>query len=226
MRLRGCKGYVWVFASMDAVYFEYRDSRKAQFLGPLLQEFQGVLISDFFTGYDSLKCPQQKCLVHLIRDMNEDLLDNSFDSEYKDLVQRFAHLLQQIVETVDKYGLKRRHFRKHRNDAVRFLKSVEMTYYSSPIATKYQERMGKYGTRLFTFLDYDGVPWNNNNAEHAIKVFARARTSADGRFTEDSIREYLVMLSVAETCRYQNIEVLQFLLGQANNSSATQLALE
>ena len=23
--------------------------------------------------------------------------------------------------------------------------------------------------RLFTFLDYDGVPWNNNNAEHAIK---------------------------------------------------------
>ena len=226
VRLRGCKGYVWVFASMDAVYFEYRDSRKAQFLGPLLQEFQGVLISDFFTGYDSLKCPQQKCLIHLIRDMNEDLLDNSFDNEYKDLVQRFAHLLQQIVETVDKYGLKRRHFRKHRNEAVRFLKSVERTYYSSPIATKYQERMRKYGTRLFTFLDYDGVPWNNNNAEHAIKVFARARTSSDGRFTEGSIREYLVMLSVAETCRYQNIEVLQFLLGQANNSSATQLALE
>jgi hypothetical protein len=123
-------------------------------------------------------------------------------------------------------GLKRRHFRKHRNEAVRFLKSVEKAFYSSPIATKYQERMGKYGTRLFTFLDYDGVPWNNNNAEHAIKVFARARTSADGRFTEDSIREYLVMLSVAETCRYQNIEVLQFLLGQANNSSATQLSLE
>jgi predicted RecB family nuclease len=45
VKLRGCKGYVWVFASMDAVYFEYRDSRKAQFLGPLLEEFQGVLIS-------------------------------------------------------------------------------------------------------------------------------------------------------------------------------------
>ena len=226
VKLRGSKGYVWVFTSMDAVYFEYRNSRRAQFLGPLLEEFRGVLISDFFTGYDSLRCPQQKCLIHLIRDMNEDLLGNSFDDEYKDLVQRFALLLQQIVETVDKYGLKRRHFRKHRNDAVRFLKSVERACYSSPIATKYQERMGKYGERLFTFLDYDGVPWNNNNAEHAIKAFARTRRSADGRFTEDSIREYLVMLSVAETCRYQNIEVLEFLLGQANNSSATQLSLE
>ncbi len=225
VKLRGCKGYVWVFASMDAVYFEYRDSRKAQFLGPLLEEFEGVLISDFFTGYDSLNCPQQKCLIHLIRDMNEDLLSNSFDSEYKDVVQRFARLLQQIVETVDKYGLKRRHFRKHRNDVVRFLKSVEIARYSSPIATKYQERMGKYGSRLFTFLNYDGVPWNNNNAEHAIKGFARARRFADGRFTEDSIREYLVMLSVVETCRYQNIVVLKFLLARADNSSHCRLLL-
>ena len=226
VKLRGCKGYVWVFASMDAVYFEYRDSREAKFLGQLLDEFQGVLISDFFTGYDSLKCPQQKCLIHLIRDMNEDLLGNGFDGEYKDMAQRFAHLLQQIVKTVDKYGLKRRHFRKHRHDAVRFLKSVEKACYSSPIATKYQERMGKYGSRLFTFLDYDGVPWNNNNAEHAIKGFARVRRFADGRFTEDSIREYLVMLSVAETCGYQNIEVLRFLLSQANSSSACQLSLQ
>jgi len=226
VKLRGCKGYVWVFASMDAVYFEYRDSRKAQFLGPLLEVFKGVLISDFFTGYDSLKCPQQKCLIHLIRDMNEDLLSNSFDPEYKDVVQRFARLLQQIVETVDKYGLKRRHFRKHRNDAVQFLKSVKEARYSSPIATKYQERMGKYGSRLFTFLHYDGVPWNNNNAEHAIKGFARVRRFADGRFTEDSLREYLVMLSVAETCRYQNIDVLKFLLDRADNSSRCQLLLQ
>jgi len=44
--------------------------------------------------------------------------------------------------------------------------------------------MGKYGSRLFTFLDYDGVPWNNNNAEHAIKGFGEDRRFADGRFTE------------------------------------------
>jgi predicted RecB family nuclease len=225
VKLRGCNGYVWVFASMDAVYFEYRDSRKAQFLGPLLEEFKGVLISDFFTGYDSLRCPQQKCLVHLIRDMNEDLLSNSFDNEFKELGQRFAQLLQQIVKTVDKYGLKRRHFRKHRDDVDRFLKSVEIAKYSSPIATRYQERMGKYGSRLFTFLNYDGVPWNNNNAEHAIKGFARVRRFSNGRFTEDSIREYLVMLSVVETCGYQNVDTLRFLLSHGDNCMHHALSL-
>ena len=138
----------------------------------------------------------------------------------------FAHLLQQIVARLDKYGLKRRHYRKHRNDAVRFLKSVERAHYSSPIAAKYQERIGKYGSRLFTFLNYNGVPWNNNNAEHAIKGFARVRRFADGRFTEDSIRKYLVMLSISETCGYQNIDVLRFLLAQADDPSQCQLLLQ
>jgi len=68
--------------------------------------------------------------------MNEDLLNNSFDNEYKDLAQRFADLLRQIVETVDKYGLKRRHFRRHKEGALRFLTSVEGAHYSSAIATK------------------------------------------------------------------------------------------
>jgi len=152
----------------------------------------------------------------------------------RELAETLGARVQQIAsdkatsvhKSGDKYGLKRRHFRKHRNDAVRFLKSVKEARYSSPIATKYQERMGKYGSRLFTFLDYDGVPWNNNNAEHAIKGFARVRRFADGRFTEDSLREYLVMLSVAETCRYQNIDVLKFLVDRADYSSRCQLLLQ
>jgi hypothetical protein len=79
---------------------------------------------------------------------------------------------------------------------------------------------------LVRACDYDGVPWNNNNAEHAIKGFARARGFADGRFTEDSIREYLVMLSVAETCGYQNIDVLKFLLQRADDPSDCRLLLQ
>jgi hypothetical protein len=39
--------------------------------------------------------------------------------------------------------------------------------------TKYKQRFEKNRDKLFTFLRYDGVPWNNNNAEHAIKAFAR-----------------------------------------------------
>jgi hypothetical protein len=39
----------------------------------VLKDFRGVLVSDFYAAYDSLTCEQQKCLIHLIRDMNTDL---------------------------------------------------------------------------------------------------------------------------------------------------------
>jgi predicted RecB family nuclease len=59
------KGCVWVLTSMEHVYFFYRDSREGTFLKEMLREFKGVLVSDFYTAYDSLECPQQKCLIHL-----------------------------------------------------------------------------------------------------------------------------------------------------------------
>ena len=67
---------------------------------------------------------------------------------------------------------------------------------------------------MFTFLDNDGVPWNNNNAEHAIKRFAKYRRNNDGYFTERSLREYLVLATVFETCEFNNINVLKFLLSK------------
>jgi hypothetical protein len=41
-----------------------------------LSGFRGVLVSDFYAGYDSLPCKQQRCLIHLIRDLNGDFLKN------------------------------------------------------------------------------------------------------------------------------------------------------
>src|SRR5262249_18494956 len=84
----------------------------------------------------------------------------------------------------------------------------------SEVARGYQSRLEKYRGKLFTFLDHDGVPWNNNNAEHAIKCFARHRQFADGRFTEASINDYLVILSVYQSCEYQGVNFLDFLRGK------------
>jgi hypothetical protein len=64
---------------------------------------------------------------------------------------------------------------------------------------------------MFTFLDFDDVPWNNNNAEHAIKAFATLRRVIDGTTSEQGIRDFLVLLSLCETCKYKHVEFLDFL---------------
>jgi hypothetical protein len=206
------KGYVWVIASMDKVYFFYKPSREGSFLQEMLDPFSGVLVSDFYTAYDSLNCEQQKCLVHFVRDIDDDLLKNPLDTELKSIAQEFGTLLRTIVDTVDRYGLTRRHLVKHKPAVLRFLSSVTSKSFSSEVACAYKKRFQKSGAKMFTFLDHDGVPWNNTNAEHAIKRFAKFRTHAGGRFTERSLQEYLVLASVFETCAFNNVNVLKFLL--------------
>ena len=64
---------------------------------------------------------------------------------------------------------------------------------------------------MFTFLEYDGIPWNNNNAENAIRQFAYYRDRTAGTMRERGLQDYLVLLSLCHTCRYRGVNFLQFL---------------
>lgn len=199
---------------LEVVVFLYKSSREADFLENFFKGFEGVSVSDFYAGYDALDCPQQKCLIHLIRDLNEDLFKTPFDNEFKKFVEKFAILLRKVISTVDRYGLKKRHLHKHNKDVLMFFKVISRRKYSSALADKYQKQFEKSKNKLFTFLNYDGVPWNNNNAEHALKHFTIYRKIVDGMFEKSGIEDYLVILSIYQTCRYRNINFLQFLLSQ------------
>jgi hypothetical protein len=83
--------------------------------------------------------------------------------------------------------------------------------YETPTAVKYKTRLERYRGKLFTFLDYDAVPWNNNNAEHAIKSFAFLRGNFSGFSTEKGIDEYLILISLCETCKVRGLNFLEFL---------------
>ena len=61
MKLVAETGYVWVFTSLLDVAYVYRPTREGQFLHEMLKGFSGVLVTDFYSAYDSVSCPQQKC---------------------------------------------------------------------------------------------------------------------------------------------------------------------
>ena len=191
MKLSKSKGYVWVLTSMDVVVYLYRPNREVGFLKELLADFKGVLVSDFYSGYDGMACRQQKCLIHLIRDMNSDLRKNPFDDELKGLIGPFGTLLRNIVKTIDCHGLKAEWLSKHLPKTKAYLERVCSTEYRSQVAQGYKERFIKYRDKLFTFLEFDGVPWNNNNAEYAIKQFSHYREGVEGTMVESGLNDYL-----------------------------------
>jgi len=210
-------GYIWVFANAEAAVYVYSATREGKILDEILRGYDGVVISDFYVAYDSLPCRQQKCLIHLIRDINEDILKNPFDVEMKDIGRDFTMLLVPIIETIDKYGLKKRNLNKHMVKVRLFFDKIEKINYSSEFTKSFQKRFIKYKDKLFTFLDNDDVPWNNNNAEHAVKRFVYLRRVIGGSSTVKGIQGYLILLSICETLRLKNVSFLQFLLSGATD---------
>jgi predicted RecB family nuclease len=209
--LHGKPAYVWAFTNLHEVLYLFSLSRDGSVLDRVLQGFNGVLVSDFYGVYDSPSCEKQKCVVHFIRDLNDDLMRAPQDSELAELAKGFTTLFIPIIETIDRFGLKRRYLAKHRSLAAKYLERIAGTTYQSKVAAGYQRRLAKSGTKLFTFLSHDGVSWNNNVAENAIKLFASRRRVMGSTFTEKGIGDYLLFLSIYATLRRKGLSFLKFL---------------
>jgi hypothetical protein len=209
--------FVWVLTSMEEVGYFHTATREGETIQTMLKNFSGVLVSDFYAAYDAIGCPQQKCLIHFIRDLNDALLKHPYDKELKELAREFSGLVAPMVETVDRRGLKKRFLKKHRIFVYQFYKRLARGFDTSDVARKLVQRLEKNRNKMFTFLDFDGVPWNNNNAEHAVKAFASLRRVIEGKATEKGLREFLILLSICETCKYKSVDFLDFLRSGATD---------
>jgi len=204
--------YAWVFTDGRHVLFRPSATRECSVVREVLGEYSGILITDFYGGYDSVPCRQQKCFVHLIRDLNNDLWRRPFDGELETFVLDVRNLLVPMMEAVNKYGLRKRNLGKFRTAVDRFYRRVitARIYRSDPVRA-YQKRFQRYRHSLFTFLEYDGIPWNNNMGERALRHLTVQR-KISGSFYESLAPAYLLLLGMAQTCRFQDKSVLQFLL--------------
>jgi hypothetical protein len=211
--IEGETHYVWVFTNGSHVFFETTQTRESDIVHKTLTDYKGILISDFYGGYDSVNCVQQKCLVHLIRDMNEDLWKYPFDTEFELFIAEFKNLITPILGTIDKKGSKKTYLMPFKKCVDDFFESTIRKSYSSEPAAKYQKRFIRFRQSLFTFLEHDDIPWNNNTAERAIRHLAIQR-KISGSFFQPSAQNYLVLLSIAQTCRFQDKSFLDFLLSK------------
>jgi hypothetical protein len=209
--IQGANWYVWVFTDGAHVILKLTETRESTIVQELLAQYHGILISDFYGGYDAIQCRQQRCWVHLIRDLNADILEHPFDKEYESFVLEVRDLILPIMESVQQYGLKKQYLQG-------FIKQVDAFYarviidkeYKSDLVCTYQKRFIRYRDGLFTFLELDDIPWNNNTAERAIRPFAKQRDMSTP-FRASVLRNYLVLLGIRQTCRFQDKSFFKFL---------------
>jgi len=214
INIRGKTQYVWTFTNDEYVVFKLTKTRESTIAHEFLQSYTGTLVSDFYPGYDAIKCKQQKCWVHLIRDLNNDLWESPFDVEFENLLREIRFLMIPIMEAVQKYGLKKRHLHN-------FMKQVDLFYkkaivdkeYKSELADKYQKRFIKYKDSLFTFLQHDGIPWHNNTAERALRHLTKQQ-QISLVFHEQVTHSYLRLLGIRQTLKFQEKSFFRFLFSK------------
>jgi hypothetical protein len=115
------------------------------------------------------------------------------------------------METVQEYGLKKRYLNKFKAQIDEFYQQVITDkLYKSDLVIRYQKRFIRYQKSLFAFIEEDGIPWHNNTAEHAIRHLAIQRDLSRS-FHESGTYDYLRLLSIRQTCRFQGKSFFKFL---------------
>ena len=214
INIQGEDQYAWVFTDGKHVIFRKTATREASIVHEFLSGFTGILISDFYPGYDAVECRQQKCWSHLIRDINEDLWKEPFNQEFELFVVAVRNLIVPILESIQRFGSKKRHLNKYKRRVEQFYKkNIDSSVYTFEVTIKYQKRFRRYRDSLFVFLEEDGIPWNNNMAERALRHLAVQR-KISGTFFDSFIADYLLLLGIAQSCRFQDKNFLRFMLSQ------------
>ncbi len=217
INIRDITQYVWTFTDGKYCVFKLAESRESTIVQEFLYGYRGVLISDFYAGYDSMECVQQKCWVHLIRELNDDLYHSPFDTEFEKFVLEIKNLFIPMMEAVKIYGLRKRNLHKFQKNVELFYRElIDTKRYKSEIVIKYQKRFIRYRESLFTFLKYDGIPWHNNTAERSIRHIVKQQ-AISGNFHESVTHHYLSLLGIRQACRFQGKSFLKFLFSGETN---------
>jgi len=204
------KSWLWTFVAKRFTVFALRGSRAATALQELLgKTFAGVMSCDRAKMY--WQCGKlQWCWAHLKRDIQA-LIDRA-DPQ----VKRLGHdLMKPVQELFRQWG--------HCRDGT--ISREQLKQVLSPVRDKVNALLLRgYGTAvdgmcrelynhrdwLWTFLERDGVEPTNNAAERSLRHAVIWRKLSFGTQSEPGSRFVETLLSVIETCRQQNRNVLSY----------------
>jgi hypothetical protein len=74
-------------------------------------------------------------------------------------------------------------------------------------------RLVRVRDSLFTFINYDGIPWNNNMAERALRHLV-VQENISKTFYKSVFPDHLLLLGIMQTCRFQEKSFLKFLISE------------
>jgi transposase len=216
-RTNGDKRFLWAFVAARYVVYTVAATRGSEVLIRLLGAvFQGILCSDRFSAYLKYHSGKaQFCWAHLKRS-----LLGIVEFTKSSAVERFCRDALAQHARLFRLWHKFRSGQIDRNQLV--LRSIPIEQQIFALAERHLDSshrevrnlataLFEHNQRLFTFLDHEGVEPTNNSAERALRTGVQWRKICFGNRSAKGELATARLLTVAETCDLQRLNVLAYL---------------
>jgi len=202
--LTGVNHWLWAFVTERLAYYRIDRSRGSGVPKEVLGEtYPGVVISDFYSAYNRLKGPQQKCWVHLLRELR-DCAKTEVSDEYRRAHRQLRRIFldaRRLVRqraTLPPLPLQRRQQRLQTR-----LFAWGATPYHNKTLRRLAGRILKHHHQLLTCLKVPGVPMDNNHAERAIRPHVIIRHRSYQSRSPTGMATHANLMSLVQTLALQ-----------------------
>lgn len=210
--IKGVKWWVWLFSSNKEVVYLLCKNRDHKIAADFLANYKGTLVCDFYSAYEKIKCKQQKCIVHLLRDFQKQLKIAPYDAELREMIKLFLDIIRPII-----YELKEEHpnydwVKSQRKEIRSKIKQLIKKEYISKPTNIFKKRFKKHLESIIRFIGSpENIDWNNNKAERDLRPLCIQRKISGSLQSESASYSYLHLFSIYQTCEKRNIHFLKFL---------------
>ena len=216
-RQDGVNGQAWCFCTPQVRYYTRDPSRSHEVPESVLgSDYKGVIVSDFYAGYNYHLGEHQRCLVHFLRTLRD------LEQEYPDrpdLAAWAAHVKPLFAKA---WQFKSDNHRIRARARERFqlrLEALAKPWVGADVPhRKLARRIERFSNEMFTFVERPGVPPDNNAAERAIRPLVILRKVTGGTRSQQGSHTLSVLMSLFATWQLtstKTIEQCQLMLAAA-----------
>jgi transposase len=215
-RTNGDKRFLWAFVAARYVFYTVAATRGSAVLTDLLGAvFRGILCSDRFSAYLKYHSGKaQFCWAHLKRNLLgivEFTKSSGVERFCRDALAEHARLFRLWHKfrsgQIDRNQLLQRSIpiqqrifalaERHLDSAHREVRNLATALF-------------EHNDRLFTFLEHEGVEPTNNSVERALRTGVQWRKICFGNRSANGELATSRLLTVAETCNLQRLNILAY----------------
>ena len=212
----GINEWLWSFSNENISVYVIEPSRAQKVVRDVLGDaYGGILVSDFYGGYNKISCRKQKCWTHLLRELHVLKEKHPDDRE----VQYFKIRLQRFFERANR--LKENFLAGQDVDSqIKRLETNTLVFltktYSHKKLNTLVKRMTKYYFELFTFIK-SAVPATNNPAEREIRPAVLMRKTSYCNRSEIGKQTQAILMSLIATSKKKNRNFMSYASDRLKN---------